>query len=131
MGTLKLLLDTCTFLWLATEPQRISATAAEAVNSQKNELFLSDVSVLEIVLKHSAGKLPLPSDPEEWITRKVKFHQLSNLPLQQSDIYLSGKLPKTHLDPFDRLLVAQAICNGMTLLSPDGPMSKLGASQIW
>jgi PIN domain nuclease of toxin-antitoxin system len=131
MGTVRLLLDTCAFLWLAQEPDKISSASAKLIDDQDNELFLSDVSILEIVMKNSAGKLPLPAEPEVWISDKMEFHQLTSIRLSEKEIFLSGKLPRVHNDPFDRLLVAQAILNGMTLLSPDIPMSKLGASQIW
>jgi PIN domain nuclease of toxin-antitoxin system len=125
------LLDTCTFLWLAQQPAMISSTAAEAINDPSNELFLSDASIIEIVLKHSAGKLPLPGPPRAWIPEKVSFHQLQSLALAHRAVFRSGELPRVHPDPFDRLLAAQAVEEGMTLLSPDTPLSRLGASRIW
>jgi PIN domain nuclease of toxin-antitoxin system len=63
VGLVRYLLDTCAFLWLAQQPDMISPRAAVAINDASNDLFLSDVSILEIVLKHSAGKLPLPGAP--------------------------------------------------------------------
>ena len=78
---MRLLLDTCTFLWLAQQPDKISRSAAQLINEQDNELFLSEVSVLEIVMKHSAGKLPLPKNPRDWIPEKIKFHQLISQPI--------------------------------------------------
>lgn len=109
----------------------ISSTAAEAINDPSNELFLSDASILEIVLKHSAGKLPLPGAPRTWIPAKMSFHQLQSLALTHHAVFRSGELPRVHPDPFDRLLAAQAVEEGMTLLSPDTPLSRLGASRIW
>jgi PIN domain nuclease of toxin-antitoxin system len=131
MGFVRLLLDTCTFLWLAQQPAMISPTAATAINDPSNDLFLSDTTVLEIVLKYSAGKLPLPGAPNAWIPEKVRFHQLQSLALTREAVYRSGDLPRVHADPFDRLLAAQAIESEMTLISPDAPLSLLGASRIW
>lgn len=128
---MKCLLDTCTFLWLAQQPSRISAPAGEAINEPSNDLFLSDASILEIVLKHSAGKLPLPGAPRSWIADKLKFHQLRSLPLSHEVVYRCGELARVHEDPFDRLLAAQAVEEGMTLISPDVPLSLLGASRLW
>jgi PIN domain nuclease of toxin-antitoxin system len=67
MGDMRLLLDTCAFLWLAGQPMKLSAPAVAAINNAQNTLFLSDVSVWEIVLKHAAGKLPLPEPPRVWL----------------------------------------------------------------
>lgn len=128
---MKLLLDTCTFLWLAQQPDKISRSATELIDDPDNALFLSDVSVMEIVMKHSAGKLPLPKHPRNWISSKIKYHQLIHLPILPEVIYRSGELSRSHADPFDRLLAAQAIEQGLTVISPDIPLSGLGASRIW
>lgn len=125
------LLDTCTFLWLAFEPGRISAAARKILDDPGTVRRLSQVSVLEIVLKYRAGKLPLPEAPDVWIPSRREFFQLEDLPLDESVIYRSGKLPDGHDDPFDRLLAAHAIESGSTLLSPDTPLSLLGAARLW
>ena len=125
------LLDTCTFLWLAFEPGRISDAAREILDDPSTVRRLSQASVLEIVLKYRAGKLPLPQPPEVWIPSRRDFFQLENLPLDERVIYRSGKLPDGHDDPFDRLIAAHAIESGSTLLSPDEPLSRLGAARIW
>lgn len=125
------LLDTCTFLWLALEPGRISPAAREILDDPRTIRRLSQVSVLEIVLKYRAGKLPLPAAPEIWIPSRRDFFQLESLPLDESVIYRCGKLPAGHDDPFDRLIAAHAIESGSTLLSPDTPLSLLGAARIW
>jgi PIN domain nuclease of toxin-antitoxin system len=128
---LKLLLDTCTFLWLAQQPDRISATAGDLIDDPDNDLLMSEASALEIVIKLSAGKLPLPDVPRKWIPAKLKYHQIISLPLTAEVIFRSGELARVHSDPFDRLLAAQAIGDGLTLLSPDKPFSDLGASRVW
>lgn len=125
------LLDTCTFLWLAFEPGRISAAARKILDDPGTVRRLSQASVLEIVLKYRAGKLPLPEAPDVWIPSRREFFQLEDLPLDERVIYRSGKLPDGHDDPFDRLLAAHAIESGSTLLSPDTPLSLLGAARLW
>jgi PIN domain nuclease of toxin-antitoxin system len=127
----KYLLDTCTFLWLAQQPSQISASAAAAIDDPANDLGVSEVALLEVVLKHAAGKLPLPDAPRVWIPARLDFHQLQRLSLTPEVIYRSGELPKVHADPFDRLLAAHAIETGMAVISPDRFLSLLGASRIW
>jgi len=128
---MKVLLDTCTFLWLALEPTRISQAARQILDEPRTKSCLSQASVLEIVLKYRAGKLPLPSPPETWIPTRRQFFQIEDLALNESVIYRSGTLPVGHDDPFDRLIAAHAIESGSTILSPDTPLSLLGASRLW
>jgi len=128
---MKYLLDTCSFLWASQQPAMLSKMACAVIDDPGNELYLSDVSIWEITLKHSAGKLPLPGVPRVWIAEKLAYHQLKSLSIDQASLIRSGELPRVHSDPFDRLLAAQAIEAGMTLLSPDTPLSLLGASRIW
>lgn len=125
------LLDTCTFLWLALEPGRISIAARNVINDPAVSLGLSQVSVLEIVLKYRAGKLPLPEPPASWIPTRRAFFQLDDLPITEPVLYRSGQLPDGHDDPFDRLMAAHAMETGRVLLSPDRPLSLLGASRVW
>lgn len=128
---MNIVLDTCTFLWLAASPTRISPDAKAALDDERNTLFLSDVSVWEITMKHAVGELPLPTPPRSWVPAQVAFHQLRRLALQEEAIFLSGELPLVHRDPFDRLLAAQAQSEAMPVVTPDAPFSELGASVIW
>lgn len=131
MGPVKYLLDTCAFLWMSQQPTMLSKAAVAAINDRANEFYVSDVSIWEITLKHSAGKLPLPGAPRLWIPEKFAYHRFRPLSLNHSAIFRSGELPRVHQDPFDRLLAAQAIEEGMVVLSPDMPISLLGASRVW
>ena len=125
------LLDTCCFLWLALDVKKLSPKAVETLNDESNKLFLSDVSLWEITLKHTAGKLPLPSNPSDWLPSRRDFFQVTALPIHESAIFLTSGLPLVHPDPFDRLIAAQAIESNFTILSPDRPLSLLGARCIW
>ena len=128
---MKLLLDTCTFLWLALPQGRLSAEATRLMNLNTSSLFLSDVSIWEICLKVSNGKFSLPDVPRLWLPSRMAYFQVEPLQLELAAIYRSGELPRVHPDPFDRLLAAQAMEEGMTILSPDVPLSLLGASRVW
>ncbi len=128
---MKYFLDTCTFLWLALPSGKLSEVATGILNDSANEFVLSDVSVWEITLKHAVGKLPLPMEPRDWVPTRAAFFQVKFLPLTHDVIFRSGELPKTHMDPFDRLLAAQALCEQLTMLSPDLPLSLLGAARVW
>ena len=128
---MKYLLDTCSFLWLSQEPDKLSSAASAAVNDSTSALFVSDVSILEITMKHSAGRLPLPEEPRGWVTEKISYHKVQALALTRDVIFRNGELPRTHADPFDRLLAAQAIASDLTIISPDTPLSQLGAARIW
>jgi PIN domain nuclease of toxin-antitoxin system len=127
----KLLLDTCTFLWLAAQPTKLSPAAAAAIDNQASELYLSDVSIWEVVLKHGAGKLPLPEKPREWIPKQVAFFQLRRCSPDTEALFRSGELPPVHHDPFDRLIAAQALTEPFHLISPDLPFREYGVSCIW
>jgi PIN domain nuclease of toxin-antitoxin system len=101
------------------------------IDNTGNELYPSQASVLENVIKHFAGKLPSPDAPRKWISSKLKYHQVVDFPSTEEVVFHSGELPLIHADPFDRLLAAHAIIEGLTLLSPDKPFSNLGAPRIW
>jgi PIN domain nuclease of toxin-antitoxin system len=126
-----LLLDTCAVLWLAADPDRLSEPARAALDDSMNRLFLSDVAVWEIVLKHQIGKLPMPEAPRTWIPKQAAFFDLQRQPIDVDSLFRSGELPATHRDPFDRLLCAQAMTHGFTLLTPDPPFQRLGATTLW
>lgn len=124
------LLDTCVFLWLALEPKRIPARAASTINTAPRR-FLSHTSIWEIVLKHSAGKLPMPESPRLWVPGRLEFFQIHLLPPALEAVFLSSDLPPVHRDPFDRLIAAESIQHRLTVVTPDESFSALGARRIW
>lgn len=128
---MKLLLDTCTFLWILTDAAELSATSREAFTDPENEVFLSAVSAWEIALKHSLGKLSLPDDPAAYIPRQRERHFIRALPLEEGSILHLSRLPRLHRDPFDRALVCQAIAAGMTIATPDGDIRRYPVPTLW
>lgn len=128
---MRLLLDTCTFLWLATEPTRLSLAATSAIESEQSELFLCHASVWEITLKHKSGKLPLPDLPRHWIPAELQFHAIESVPIHLDAMFLASELPGDHRDPFDRLIAARATLGSFKLVSPDPAFRTLGLECLW
>lgn len=128
---MRLLLDTCVFIWLSQEPDRLSQIASETIRDDKNDVYLCDVSIWEIVLKYHAGKLPLAVSPRQWVAEHAPFFRIEALPIQAEAIFASGELPPVHRDPFDRLIAAHAEINGLVVVSPDPAFPKLGVDVLW
>lgn len=128
---MKALIDTCTFIWLCAEPDRLSAAATAVLDDTDNSLLLSDVSALEITLKWSAGKLTLPDSPRTWVESQVRTWSMEHVPLSREHIYRAAELPEYHRDPFDRLLVATAMTVGATIITPDPAIQAYPVSWRW
>ncbi|MEI8254675.1 MAG: type II toxin-antitoxin system VapC family toxin [Deltaproteobacteria bacterium] len=128
---MRLLLDTCTFIWLAQEPDKLSAAARDAIDNDANDLLLSHVSVWEIYNKSRAGKLVLPDRARVWVEEQLAVRGVDDLPIDLAALGRMSELPLHHRDPFDRLIVAQAIVHGLTLVSPDGCFPPYGARLLW
>jgi len=112
---MKLLLDTHTFLWAISEPARIPDTQRDQIESLANIVYVSAVSVAEIMIKSSIGKLHVDFDPNEQII-EAGFEPLEFSGL---DAIRLGTLPFHHRDPFDRMLVCQALERGLRLVTQD------------
>ncbi len=128
---MNLLLDTCSLLWASTAPERLSPEAMKASNEADAGLYLSAVSVWEICLKHRLGKLDLPKPPKDFIPWAMAELGLLPLPLLVEAAALEADLPPHHKDPFDRMLVCQALHHGLTILTPDKLISQYGAPCVW
>lgn len=128
---MKILLDTCTFLWVITDDASLSSRARNLVADSENEVFLSVASTWEIAVKYNLGRLPLPISPDQYIPRKREQHCIDSLMLdEQATLYLP-KLPDLHNDPFDRILICQAILQGMCLLTPDPLITRYPVHTQW
>ena len=128
---MRILLDTCTFIWLASDPGQLGPAAKAALEDPHKERFLSLASVWEFVLKHNSGKLPLPRLPEDWIEEQTRIQDIEILNLERGVIYKSGKLPPVHRDPFDRMIAADSLIHKMPVLTPDRPYLEYGCHVIW
>ncbi len=128
---MRILLDTCTFLWIITAEQKLSSNARELFVDPFNDVFLSSVSSWEIVVKYTLGRLPLPETPEKFIPTQRKLHKIESLALQEDAALHLAKLPDYHKDPFDRMIVCQALVHGMTILTPDEAIRRYPARTTW
>ncbi len=118
---MKLLLDTCTFIWMASDPRRLPSAVRAVFADPANDAYLSAVSSWEIAIKHRAGKLRLPNNlsPIDYIREVRRRHRIETLALGEESSAILKKIPDIHHDPFDRMLICQAIAHQMTILTPD------------
>ena len=128
---MRFLLDTCTLLWYFEGSARIVEALREALTDPANHLFASDVSILEIVLKHSLGKLAFPRSPAVLLPQLIERHLIEDLPLSRQAIFRLESLPAHHKDPFDRLLVAQALVHGLQIVTPDPLIRRYDVATLW
>lgn len=116
---MKILLDTHIFLWFISGDSRLSAHILDAIREPDNDIYLSVVSIWESIVKYQLGKLPLPEPPETYLPKKRDLHQIINLDLDESSVVQLSKLPLLHRDPFDRMLICQALQHEMTIATVD------------
>ena len=128
---MKLLLDTCTFLWLVSGDEALSSRASELIKDPENPVALSAASAWEIAVKHALGKLPLPADPDQFVPTQRASHRIDALDLDEAAALHVHRLPSLHRDPFDRMLISQAMTGGFVLLTPDATIRQYPVSTIW
>lgn len=127
---MRLLLDTCTFLWLAGG-RSLSSAANAAVRDPANEIFLSAVSVWEIVVKHRSGRLDLPEPPGRLVPTERRLRGVDPLAFDEEAALHGTRLPLLHRDPFDRMLIAQAVAHGLAIVTPDPAIAQYPIRVIW
>jgi PIN domain nuclease of toxin-antitoxin system len=116
---MKLLLDTHIFLWYISGDASLPISLRDDIRDANNEVYLSAASVWEVVIKFALGKLPLPEPPATYLPRQRASHHIAALPIDEGAfVHLHG-LPPLHRDPFDRLLLAQALQHGLTIITLD------------
>ncbi len=128
---MNLLLDTCTLIWLASEPAQLSYKASEAINDPAAVLHVSHASLWEVTLKHAAGKLHLPDLPRKWWSDQTTRWGLIEMPLSAEVLLRGSELPLHHKDPFDRVILAQAVLSDCSIVSPDGEFPAYDIPLIW
>jgi len=116
---MRLLLDTHVFLWYISADPQLPVVFRDAIRDPANTVYLSVASVWEAVIKHALGKLPLAEAPAEYLPRQREAHEIATLPIEEAALaHLAGLAP-LHRDPFDRILIAQALQHGLTLVTVD------------
>ena len=116
---MRILLDTQCWLWWIASPERLSAKAEELLRDGANEIFFSSASAWEITIKYAIGKLALPEAPQEFVPKRLARDRIHDLAVTTPHALQVAALPPHHRDPFDRLLVAQSVLEGIPLMSAD------------
>lgn len=126
-----LLLDTSLVIWILTGSNQVSSRAKRAIFTASASLTVSIVSVWEIVLKYQAGKLQLSEDMGEAIDQILYRSPWDILPVRAGHLTQVLSLPSIHKDPFDRILIAQALQEGMCIVTPDEKIAKYDVRTLW
>ena len=116
---MKLLLDTHIFLWFISADAQLPPAWCDRIRDPGNDVCLSVVSVWDAMVKYYLGKLPLPHPPEHYLPLQRIQHQIASLPLDEASVCHLATLPSVHRDPFDRMLVCQALEHGFTVVTVD------------
>src|SRR5205814_2194137 len=127
---MKLLLDTHIFLWYITNDQRLSAELASAISDEKNDVYLSVASIWEALVKYQLGRLSLPSPADQYLQERQEQHRIVSLALETAAAAQVLKLPALHHDPFDRMLVCQAIHHDLVLATADEQLEEYPVRQF-
>jgi PIN domain nuclease of toxin-antitoxin system len=127
----KLLLDTITFLWILSDEERIAPAARSALNDADNHVYLSAASVWEICVKHRLGKLKLPLAPERLVAEERRLRGIESLEISEAATLRLPQLTDIHRDPFDRILICQAIEHEMTIVTPDPLVRRYAIRTVW
>jgi len=128
---MRLLLDTATFIWTAEGHTKLSVAARSLIADASNELFLSAASAWEIAIKHELGRLDLRVPPDEYVWQQRQLHRIESLSIDEAAALQSAKLPNVHRDPFDRILISQAILGGMAIVTPDRLIRMYPVRTVW
>ncbi len=128
---MNLLLDSHTFVWAHEEPHKLSVIAALEILNPSNQLFLSVASVWELQIKIKLGKFNFSDTFENVIIQEQQTNNLQILPVELSHALYLENLPLHHKDPFDRLLISQAIVENMTLVSADASFANYQVNLLW
>ena len=128
---MRLLVETCTFLWLATDEAKHSARARKTCRARAKVVYLSALSAREIAIKRRLGRLPLPLPPSAYVASRRDWLGLERLPFGESSAACDADLPPLHRNPIDRGLVSQATLHGLTIVTPDPDIRAYPVPTLW
>lgn len=128
---MRLLLDTHAFLWAILDDQRLSSAARRTITDREHEVFVSAATGWEIAVKAALGRLILPQSPARLVPRHMQASGFLPLPIRMEHALRVHDLPEHHRDPFDRLLIAQAIEDRLTLVTADPRFKEYSVRTIW
>ena len=128
---MRLLLDTHAFLWFVADDRRLSATSLQAICDPRNVVHFSTASAWEIAIKTNIGKLQLAVPYGEMLPGELDRNGMASLHIAWPHLWRYHRLPLYHRDPFDRMLVAQALADDLTLVSKDTMLDRYGVERLW
>lgn len=128
---MNLLLDTHAFYWWDQEPVKLSRVAHDAISDPVNTVYLSVVSLWEIVIKSELGRLQLQDPLDAVVAAQVAANGFRVLPVELRHVYSLRGLPLHHKDPFDRILIAQSIADGLTIVTKDAVFAQYPVITLW
>ena len=128
---MRALLDTHVFLWAVSEPERLSESARKVIESGASELFLSVASLWEISIKIGIGKLLLPKPEDRYLRDQLLRNNVSTLAVEARHALELTSIPLHHRDPFDRLVIAQSLVEGIPIITADSVLKQYSAQIIW
>ena len=128
---MQLLLDTHTFLWFSRASPELSVKARNLIEDTENELFLSVASPWEVGIKVSTGKLTLGRPANVFFEDRMQRSGIALLPITLAHIARVSNLPFHHRDPFDRMLIAQSLTEGIPIVSADAAFNAYGVQRLW
>ncbi|MEZ5330660.1 MAG: type II toxin-antitoxin system VapC family toxin [Thermoanaerobaculia bacterium] len=128
---MRVLLDTHCWLWLVSEPERLPAALVETLQDPTSKPLLSTVSVWELAIKRSIGRIELPAPVDPWVPEVMATSGVLPLEVHLAHVLRVSRLPLHHRDPFDRLLVAQALEERVPLVTADRQLEGYGAEILW
>lgn len=128
---MRLLLDTHAFLWFITADSRLSAVAEQAIRRSGDTPLLSIASVWEMAIKIRLQRLPIPEPLDVFIPRQLRTNRIGLLPIELTHVFEIATLPLHHRDPFDRILLAQAIRESIPIVSADGAFDAYPVRRLW
>ena len=128
---MRYLLDTHTFLWMAANPSNLSSKVREIVREKDNKLHLSAASGWEIALLQQLNRVELPDEPQRFIPEAMQRLSVLPLPIGFTTAILAAMLPFIHRDPFDRIIIAEAVKENMTVLTKDKKIAKYRIQSLW
>jgi len=128
---MRVLVDTHTFIWALLHDHRLTAKAKEVLRSDEHELVFSLVSLWEIAIKIKTGKLNTIGSSVAYIRDEMNEYGMEMLPIRYEHVLNLEALPHHHSDPFDRLLIAQALAEGLPILTADRAFRQYGVKTVW
>ena len=128
---MRVLLDTHAFLWWITDDPKLSLRAGEIIKNMDNEVFVSAASGWELVIKTQLGRLKISENPIDFIREQIQLNAFQSLAIRMNHALQIFSLPGHHKDPFDRLLVAQAQVEEMSILTADPQIARYDVAVIW